>query len=111
MKIMCTHRLLQQCPDGYVLHCLRCNQMQIAFGTCIVSCDRSQFYVFLESLEDAYAPFVNSERRQHKQIRIPTINKGLTPIFSLDELDRLLCILRNARMEVEYCELFQFNQN
>ena len=110
-QIMCKSKILKTSDDGYVMHCKGCGQIQVAFGTTIISMTQSKFYEYIKAIDDLYSIHNLYPFKDEKLIKIPTPARGVIMVYSVNELKDLLHMLVEGRNKLEYNKLFVFSEN
>lgn len=108
---MCSFDTLKKSHHGYVVKCKSCDHIQIAFGTMILSFNRSQFIEFIAKLDGQYKVHELYEDRSTKLVHVPTAAQGVAMVFSLNELEVFLNLLIDGRNALRHKDLFVFNEN
>jgi len=108
---MCNYNTLKNSKHGYVVQCKNCDHIQVAFGTTIVSLTRAAYYEHLALVQEQFDQNCRTMPWDQKVIHIPTAAKGVTMIYTLNELHTLQDLLSEGRKKLEYNDLFVFNEN
>lgn len=95
---------------GYVARC-KCGNMQLAFGTTLLSLSRQQFYELADIVSNLDKRYNSTPSPYNKMIQIPLAAKNTAIVCNLSELKLLSTLIAEGRKSLEYEELFAFSNN
>ena len=95
---MCTNKILVQTEYGYVSKCDSCENIQVGYGTTIMSFTQDQFYEFAKTVVVNFKIYHTNYMEYQKKICIATITRLIQLIYSICELKMLSEILEEACM-------------
>lgn len=90
---MCTHRILAQNDNGYIILCKKCNHFQIAFGTTVICLSEIQYEEFKLQVEDQLNFYKNDGFPQQKIIQLQIFSANVQMVVSFNELLKLIELL------------------
>ncbi len=108
---MCTYTTLQHNKHGYVARCRNCSQMKVAFANILLSFTDEQYYKFVNHVNELCLLHSDDPFMDRKSVLIPTAAKGVTMVYSPNELLTLQQLLKAATSRLKYEELLVFNKN
>jgi len=98
---MCDYKILHHCKDGYVVKCMECGCLKLAYGTTVMAMDEDQFYEFKQVIMDYYDTYRKCVSQTQKRIHIPTALSSMSLLYSLDDLEQLSSLLDEAHLSIE----------
>lgn len=98
---MCDYKLLHHSKNGYVVKCLECGCLKLAFGTTVMGLDETQFYAFKKIISEYYASYSKCLSPTQRRIHIPTAMPSMSLLYSLDDLKELALLLDEAHLSIE----------
>lgn len=98
---MCDYKILHHCADGYVVKCLECGCLKLAFGNTAMAMDEQQFYEFKDAVTEHYRAYRKCVSPTQKRIHIPTALPSLSLLYSLEDLEQLAELLDEAHLSLE----------
>jgi len=98
---MCDYKILHHSADGYVVKCLECGCLKLAFGTTAMAMDEQQFYEFKGVVGEYYNSYKKCVSQTQKRIHIPTALPSISLLYSLDDLEQLSMLLDEAHLSLE----------
>jgi len=108
---MCANKILKHSNCGYVMLCKCCNNIQVAYGTTIVSMTQKEFHEYVNIIDELYNIHNLYGFKDEKTIKIPTAAQGVAMIYSVNELKELLQLLADGKNRMEYELLFELCEN
>lgn len=103
--IMCDYKILHHSADGYVVKCLECGCLKLAFGTTAMAMDEEQFYEFKKVVCEYHENYKHCVSQAQKRIHIPTALPSVSLLYSLDDLEQLSYLLDEAHLSLEIDKL------
>lgn len=108
---MCSYQTLFHNDEaGYVIHCLGCNSVQIAFGNVMLTWHRDDFSGFCHYIQKMIDELPQDYRPNHKSIVIPFPCDGIKVLVSpreLQELHQMLDVAESELKSLEFMQLFE----
>lgn len=98
---MCDYKILHHSADGYVVKCLECGCLKLAFGNTAMALDEQQFYEFKDVVTEHYRSYKKCVSHTQKRIHIPTALPSLSLLYSLQDLEQLAYLLDEAHLSLE----------
>lgn len=98
---MCDYKILHHSADGYVVKCLECGCLKLAFGNTAMALDEQQFYEFKDVVMEHYHSYKKCVSHTQKRIHIPTALPSLSLLYSLKDLEQLAHLLDEAHLSLE----------
>jgi hypothetical protein len=108
---MCKNKILKHTDEGFVMHCKHCGNIQVAFGTVVLSMMPEKFHKYIGVVDELYNIHNLYPFKDEKVIRIPTTARGVAMSYSVNELKELLHLMVQGRNKMEYDKLFVFSEN
>lgn len=91
---MCNYKTLFHSETGYAVKCRKCGHLQIAFGTTAMAFTIEQFDEFHKTVETMMEVHRHPAFPTQKSIQIPTAAKGLSLMYTPNELQQLSKMLQ-----------------
>jgi hypothetical protein len=108
---MCNYATLINCGQGYVIRCNKCDRIQVAFGTSVISFTRVQYEGYVVLVDDKYKEYRYTRCREEKVVTIPAPVAGVSTILTVRELCMLRYLLLEGRRKLTQIELYSFSDN
>jgi hypothetical protein len=104
---MCHYQTLYHDADkGYVVHCLLCDHLQVAFGNVALTLCRDEFYWFQHSMNLLHGDLTRENKTSaQKNITVPTPCDGIMLLLTYKELETLNHMLDAAETELKSQQL------
>lgn len=102
---MCNYDILYHNEHGYVVKCKNCEHLKLAFGTTALTLSEECFYDFKQIADEYFDIHKTCNCRTQKQVQIPTANKAVMLVYTVEELERLVGILDEAHITMEVQKL------
>lgn len=105
---MCQHKTLYHKDNiGYVVQCVTCNKIQVAFNVMAITFDEVGFEQFRKNIEKTFCERQPGINPQVKCILIPSPCEGMNLLLSVSELELLHTILEEADNEMKALSMIQ----
>lgn len=105
---MCSYQtLFYNDESGYVIHCLGCDSIQVAFGNVLLTWNRADFYDFFQYVKHLFANTPNDIPVNKKSLAIQIPCEGIRLLLSPRELNQLHHMLDNAETELQSQQLMK----
>jgi hypothetical protein len=98
---MCTTTTLSQTHNGYVMICNHCNNLQVGFGTTLMSLKTKQFYTFCQQVIAQHQHYKDAMHPDRKAILLDTFSKKFALVLSPNELQNLYELLTEALLMLQ----------
>ena len=95
---------------GYVARC-KCGNLQLAFGTTLLSLSRQQFYELASVVSNLNKRHSSTPAPYNKMIQIPLVTNNTAMVCNVSELKSLSALIAEGIKNLEYEELFAFSNN
>ena len=92
---------------GYIIHCRKCNTLQLAFGNVLLTLYREDFYGLQHCINRLAEDCREYEQCSKKCITVPTPCEGIKFLVSGRELLQLQEMMDKAETELRSLELMQ----
>lgn len=103
---MCSYKTLFYDDEaGYVIHCLGCDSIQVAFGNVLLTWNRPDFYDFYHFIKRTSLEQPADVLPNRKTLAIPVPCDGVRLILSPRELEQLHHMLDTAETELQSLQL------
>lgn len=97
---MCDFQPLYFGSEGYLVRCLACGHLQLAFGTAVITLNESDFQSFHQQVKDRLLLDHRAEDDHCKKVILPIPYAGVHLLLSYAELDQLDWMLDEADSEM-----------
>ncbi|HVX48554.1 MAG TPA: DUF6686 family protein [Chitinophagaceae bacterium] len=110
---MCSYQTLYYNQSGgYIIRCLQCNNIQLAFGNVAITLPGTEFPAFFDLIKKFAGNLSSTDVVHSKTIYIPTPCDGIKLLLSHTELKELVAMLDIADSELKTLHLLDlFQQN
>lgn len=110
---MCHYQTLYLNSDkGYVIHCLLCDHLQVAFGNVAITLCRDEFQWFKQSMAILHQDLTRDNKTSTvKNISVPTPCDGVMLLLNFKELEELNHMLDAADTELKSQQLMSLFGN
>ena len=104
---MCHYQtLFLEADKGYVVHCLLCDHIQVAFGNIAITLNRKEFYSFEKSMKKLFMETAPDQINSGiKNITVPTPSEHIVILLSYRELADMNQMIDQAETELRSLEL------
>ncbi|MFT4761632.1 MAG: hypothetical protein ACI9XO_004190 [Paraglaciecola sp.] len=108
---MCKYSILAKKPNGMIRYCHECETYSLLFNNVLMSFDPNGFEGFKNTIYDCYEH--NSEQHfpEHRNVKDITFNtqtKGMSLLFSTNEVATILSMMQDA--ELAFMEISDWGQ-
>lgn len=110
---MCNYQTwFHNAESGYVVECVQCNKLQVAFGNLAITLSAAEFENFRQYLQQAVAGRDYTGNNKIKTVMINTPAPGICFLLSEDELQGLQQMIEYADNEMKADSLLKlFNED
>ncbi|HEY0297995.1 MAG TPA: hypothetical protein VGB84_02125 [Arachidicoccus sp.] len=108
---MCDYQRLYCGSDGYIVRCINCGCVQLAFGAMILMLCENELPILSRMLGIALAEFCSCEDEGLKQIIVPTPYAGVNMLLTFKELVCLSKMVQKADSEITALQLIGLFNN
>lgn len=108
---MCRYKTLHHAESGYVVRCERCGNFHVGFGTTVLAMTMEQLEAFSKTVDEQYSWHNDHPDRSHKMVLIPTADRSVSLVYSVNDLKQLSALLRKAFDRIAIEKLFVFHDN
>jgi hypothetical protein len=103
---MCSYKTLFYDDEaGYVIQCIGCDSIQVAFGNILLTWNRPDFYEFYQFIKHSFQEHPADFPPNKKAIVVPVPCDGIRLLLSLRELEQLHHMLDAAESELQSQQL------
>ncbi len=106
----CSYLTLYYSKDGYVIKCVYCHKIQLAFGNIILNLSLDEFQNFRYQTIDKLNENKSTGFPDQRNISFPTASTNIRMVFSFKDLGLLYEMLQQANLILEINNLI-LNQN
>ncbi len=106
----CTYLTLYNSKDGYVVKCVYCNKIQLAFGNSILTLSQDEFQSLRCQTTDKIRENKFIGFPEQKNITFHTKSKSVMMVFSFKDLELLYEMIEHANLMLEVNNIV-LNQN
>jgi hypothetical protein len=107
MLAMCNYQTLYHSTCGYVIRCLSCRRMQVAFGTTAISFSVQEFYSFVEMLRHSEEQALCAGLDYEKVMSLPLPDENVMLVLTAAETCRLSEMLQESRALLEAYQILE----
>jgi hypothetical protein len=93
--------------ENFVIQCIRCHKIQVAFGMFLGSFSEKEFHAFRNGIRSKAGQLHPMENSSDKTIVLKTSCDSLKLLFSYDELQQLHRLLDEADTEMKTQKMLQ----
>ena len=104
----CSHNILHANENGYVAQCRECRNVQVAFGTCLLTITEMEFKGFLIQVAGVVEGEAVVDCKGTKQFTYSTDSCKVSMVFSFSDLEKLYHLMSPAQLMIL---IGQMNQN
>lgn len=98
---MCDYRKLAWQADGYVVECMACKSIQLAFGTTVLRMTKKAYRAFCAQVERGMKSIHNAPFPESKSFHLDTYSAGTLMVLNQQELIKLQALVEEAAFSLE----------